>query len=131
MTWILRILWFFAGQQIRARAARQFKRQGVVAYLRVLQGSRRMLLLGLLAFFVLQLTMIAGIGALVTGVILWDYDFQTKMQILLGIFLFLFLVPMAALSVLFSESVWYRASGAKKMVDEMVEDSGSKKSEAA
>lgn len=118
MSWALRILWWVMGLEAKRRLVVQAKRQGIIAYLKVLQVSRRLLLAILLGFLFLQLIMLAGVGALVTGVWLLELEPQIKLQILFWSFLFLFLVPVGLLGFLFSEHLWYRASGAEKMVDD-------------
>lgn len=117
MKWILRLGWLFLGQHLQNRAVDHAKRQGVKAYLQVLQASRRMLVLTLAGFIVLQTMILAGFGALVTGMLLWDHDLQGKLQILFGVFMGMTVLPFLALLILASERVWYKASGAEKMVN--------------
>ena len=101
---------------------RQAKRKGVAVYLRVLQGTRRMIIAALLLFFFLQVIVLAGAGAVVTGLWLWDYDPHLKMQIAFGICLGMFLLPVLLLMVGLSQRLWYKYSGAAKMVDELLEN---------
>lgn len=101
---------------------RQAKRKGVAAYLRVLQGSRLLIVGALLGFIMLQVMVLAGFSALITAFLLIDYDWHTKLEILLGFSLVLFLGPMALLMWVLSERAWYRHSGAAKMVDDLNRD---------
>ena len=120
-SWLLRILWFVLGHHAKTQMIRQAKRKGVAAYVRVVQGTRRALLGMLLLYFFLQIIVLAGVGAVVTGLWLWDYDPHVKMQIAFGICLGFFFLPALLLMVVFSERLWYKHSGAKKMVDELIE----------
>lgn len=116
MTWLLRLLWLFWGKQALVREA---KRRSLATYLRFLRGARYSLLLLLSTFLVLQLMMLSLVGALVTAVILWDHDFQAKMEVLFWIFAGTFTVPAFIFAVLMSEFLWYRLSGARRLMDDL------------
>jgi hypothetical protein len=88
-----------------------------------MQGTRHALLAALLTFFFLQTIVFAAGGALVTGFWLWDYDLHLKLQLAFGICLGMFFLPVLLLAVIFSERLWYRVSGAEKMVNEILETS--------
>lgn len=120
MNWLLKLLWFLYGQKVKLDIVQKAKRQGVVAYMRVLQGSRRVLIVALAGIVLIQTVMLAGFGALVTAFMLWNHDFDGKIEILFYLFLGLFVVPLALVAWLLSERTWYRISGAKKMVDEVL-----------
>lgn len=98
---------------------RKAKRQGVLAYLRVLQGSRRVILAVLFVFAIFQLMLLSFVGALVSGVWLLDLPAATKFEILFVLFATLFGVPALGLAILMSERVWFKASGARKMVEDL------------
>jgi hypothetical protein len=117
--WIARILFFIWGQRAQLRVIRAAKRHGLLAYLRALQSTRRVLIVGLAAFLVVQMMMLAFVGAVVCGVMLWDADMHLKLEVLCGVFVAMFALPFVALIILFSESVWFKASGAEKMVDDL------------
>jgi hypothetical protein len=119
LSWIFRILFFLIGQRAKVQIIREAKKHGVLAYLKMLQGSRRVLMVALAAFLILQLMLLSLVGALVSGFMLWDTDFQFKMQVLFGMFLALFALPFIGLLILFSERLWYKASGAQKMVEDL------------
>ncbi len=110
------------GQQAKKGVLRQAKRTGLLAYLRVLRGTRRFLILSLATFLILQFMVLAAFGALVTGFMLWDHDFAAKIEILFYVFLGMFSLPAIALLVLFSERIWYKASGAARIVDSLRND---------
>lgn len=101
-------------------SARTLQRKGVLVYLKTLQAVRKGAAGSIAVFLVLQSMMIALVGAITTGVFLTVDDPRTRLWILFGLFLALFLVPLIGLIVLFSEKLWYQASGAEKMVKELV-----------
>ncbi|MGZ3723570.1 MAG: hypothetical protein ACXVA9_11595 [Bdellovibrionales bacterium] len=119
MSWILRIVFFFAGQYLKGEMITRAKRRGVIAYLRALQGTRHALMIAVAAFFIFHAVLLAGFGALITGMMLLDLEHKTILLVLFGIFLTMFLVPMLVLAVAFSERLWYRVSGAEKMVEDL------------
>lgn len=119
MNWILRLIFFLIGHRAKLQVIREAKRHGVVAYMRALQGTRRVLILALLAFLVLQLMLLSLVGAVVTGVLLWEADPTLKLQVLFGVSLAVFAIPALGLTIVFSERLWYRLSGAQKMVDDL------------
>ena len=131
MNWIFRILFFLIGQRAKVQIIHEAKKHGVLAYLRILHGSRRVLMVALAAFLILQLMLLSLVGALVTGFMLWDTDFQFKMQVLFGVFLALFALPFLGLLVLFSERLSYKASGAQKMVEDLQSGKHTSEREAA
>jgi len=119
LNWIVKILWMIIRNRAKARLMLSMRRQGVIAYLRTLQLTRKLIALALLSFFFLQSIVLAGVGALVTGVWLLDLDPQAKLMTLFCVFTALFLFPIAGLIWLLSESLWYRVSGAKKLVEDL------------
>ena len=122
MKWLLRLAWIYYGKQLQNEFVRKAKRKGLAAYLRLVQGGRYFLVAILCAFLMLQTMMLAAFGALVTGFLLWDFDKQSKLQILLGLFLTLFFVPLALLIWGLSERTWFRASGAAKLMQDLNRD---------
>lgn len=119
MNLIVRLILFVIGHQAKLRVIKEAKRHGVVAYMKALQGTRRGLIAALAAFFILQLMLLSFVGALVTGLLLWEAEIELKMQILFGVFLSLFALPFLGLVVLFNERLWYKVSGAQKMVEDL------------
>jgi hypothetical protein len=116
---ILRIVWLIVGHRAKLRLIRDAKRQGIVTYLKVLQGSRRALAGLLIAVFVLQLMILSFVGAVVAGVWLLDVEPAMKLWILFGIFAGGFTLPALVLAIALSERVWYKASGAEKIVEDL------------
>lgn len=119
MNLILKIVWLILGHHAKMKAIREAKRQGVIAYLKVLQGSRRALAGLFIGIFVLQIMILSFVGAVVCGVWLLDYDVTMKLWILFGVFSGLFALPALALLIALNERVWYKASGAAKIVEEV------------
>lgn len=119
MRFILRLIFMLIGHQAKLRVLREAKKTGLVAYMRVLQGSRYVVIAFLLAFFILQFMLLSLVGAIVTGVMLWEQDLKLKLEVLFWFFTAMFSLPVLALSLGLSERVWYRVSGAKKMVDDL------------
>jgi hypothetical protein len=119
LTWVWRIFLYFAGEYIKGQVVTRAKRRGVAAYLRALQGTRHAVLIALGAFFFFHAILLAGFGALVTGMLLLDLERRTMLEILFGIFLALFLIPVTAIAIGMSERLWYKVSGAQKMVEDI------------
>lgn len=116
MTWLLRLIWLLWGKQALVR---EYKRRSLAVYLRAIRTAR-LSLIGVLAIFLfLQLMMLSGVGALVTGFMLWSSDFQTKLEILFWIFAGAFAIPAVTLMILLSEWLWFRLSGARQMMDDL------------
>jgi len=119
LSWAWRTVWFFLLRYLEGQAIVRAKRQGVIAYIRALQGTRHALLLLVMAFFIFHFIVLSGVGALVTGLFLLNMETQTILTVLFCIFALLFFVPIAILCFAFSERAWYRYSGAQKMVDDL------------
>lgn len=115
----LQLLWMMLRRHLKQRLLSEAKRRSLIAYLRIVQGSRRALIGLILGIFVLQLMILAFVGALVSGVWLLDLDTQTKLWILFGTSATLFLLPACLLIYAFSERVWFRASGAEQIVRDL------------
>lgn len=112
-----RLLLSLIRHQAKLRFLNEVKKTGTIAYLRAVNGSRRFLIGALAAFVLLQFMVLAGFGALVTGFMLWEADQTLKLQILFAIFLGMFGIPALLIVFLFSEKLWYKASGAEKLVN--------------
>lgn len=121
MNFIWRLLLLLVKHQAKLRFLAQAKKTGTLAYLRALQGTRRVMVAVLLAFLMLQFMVLAAFGALITGIMLWDADQHFKLQILFAAFLGIAGLPALVLSVLFSERLWYKISGAEKLVENVRE----------
>lgn len=112
----MRLIWMLWGKQMLVREA---KRRSLAVYLRFLRGARYSVMALLAAFLVLQMMMLSLVGAIVTGVYLWDHDFQAKVEILFWIFAGTFAVPAVLLMILMSEYLWFRISGARRLMDDL------------
>jgi len=119
LNWLVRLILTLFGQHLKLKLVYEAKRKGLAAYMRAIQGTRRLMILVLVGALMLQLMMLSAVGALVTGFLLWDHDFQAKIEILFWIFSAMFAVPAGLLTAIFSERLWYKASGAKRMMDEL------------
>lgn len=119
MNWILRLAWILFKDRIRSRALNKVKRKGVIAYIRTLQGTRRLLLIAFGGFLLMQTIMLGAVGALVTAFLLWNYEYAMKLEILFGVFLGIFLVPFGLILFFLSERFWFKFSGAEKMLEEL------------
>ena len=107
--------------QAERQAIRKAKIQGLKTYLKVLQGVR-LSAIGVLS--VLMVVHILTLGLLVmVGALIWlaPWEPETKLWVLFGVGASLFFLPVLTLGVALSERVWYRASGAQAMVDEVLE----------
>ena len=122
MSWLWKILFFFAGEYLKGQAVMRAKRKGVVAYIHALQGVRFTVMGLIAAFFIFHGILFAGFGALITGMMLLDLEQRKMLQILFGVFLTMFLIPTVLIAVGLSERLWYKASGARKMVDNLRRD---------
>lgn len=101
------------------RAERALQKKAVLTYLKTLQVFRKTLAGSLFLFLFLQLMLVGLVGALVVGVFLLPQDLETKLWILLGVFLLFFILPFVTLLILFSEKIWFQASGAEQMVSNL------------
>ena len=115
MNWLLRLVWLMWGQHMLVREA---KRRTLAVYLRALRAGRLSVMAFFAVFLILQLMMLSAVGALVTAVYLWDHEFQAKIEILFYIFTGTFAVPAFLLTILLSERLWFRLSGARKLMDD-------------
>lgn len=101
------------------QAEKAVQKKAVLIFLKTLQVFRKTLAGSLFLFLFLQLMLVGFVGALVVGVFLLPQDTETKLWILLSVFLLFFTLPFISLLILFSEKVWFRASGAEKMVSDL------------
>jgi hypothetical protein len=119
LNWLLKLILRLFGQHLKFKAIYEVKRKGLAVYLRTVQGTRHVLLLVLVGVLVLQLMMLSAVGALVTGFLLLDYDYEAKMRILFFVFCGMFAVPSVIFMIVFSERMWFKASGAEKMMEDL------------
>lgn len=118
MKWLADIFYFFVRSLLYRQALKSARRKGILIYLKTLQVVRRSLAASIFVFFILQSLFFGFMGCIVTGVFLLPEELHTKLWILLGVFLTLFLVPLASLIILLSDRMWFKLSGAQKMLSE-------------
>lgn len=120
---VLRIFfkaWMKKGQQ---DVVSDIKAKSIVAYLRLLNGAR-MSLVGIVTVFLVMQLIVFGLALMVgTAVFLVPIDMNLKLWALFALGGLLFLVPILGISILLSQRLWYRASGADKMVSDLLEKS--------
>lgn len=97
-------------------AVNKVRQRAMLAYLKVLQATRRSLIAAVSLFFFLQIMVLGFIGSVVTAVWLWGPDLDSKLQILFIVFAACFLLPLLILFYIFSEGVWLKASGAAEIM---------------
>jgi len=116
---ILRILLSIIGNQAKIRLLREAKKRGVLVYLKTVQGTRRLLIGLLLGFFVLQMMVFAFVGALVSGLYLMDLQAEWRWQLIFIFCTVFFALPFLVLLFLFSERLWFKASGAQALLEDL------------
>lgn len=119
MGWLGKIFSYLLGQMAYQYAFGKVKKKAVLIYLKTLQAMRRSMLIAVLTFCFLQLMILGFLGTVVTAIWLSPQDTTTKLYILLSFFAFLFFVPFIVLCVVFSQRVWFRVSGAEKLLKEI------------
>ncbi len=95
---------------------RDLKKQGLLIYLKVLNGVRLGTLGFILLFVFFNLMVISLLALVVVSIWLMPIDLETKLFCLLGIFGLFFLTSMAILIWAFSEKTWLKESGANEMI---------------
>ena len=101
-------------------AFRKAKKKGILFYLKALQGVRQSLLFALILFFTFQIMVLGFIGAVVSGVWLLPIeDTGVRLWILFSVFAVLFLIPLTALIIVFSEKTWLKLSGAHELIKDI------------
>lgn len=119
MKWLLRFIWMFWMRQQGRRAVHKVKAQGVLVYLKTLSMTRKTLIVVILATVFMHLFLMACVGLIVTSILLYKEDMHSGLQMLFygfgaAVALFLFVG-----TLLLSQSLWYRFSGAKKLVQDL------------
>lgn len=112
------ILYFLEGLVFKA-VVRQYKRQGVLAYLRGLQAAKRGLSAVVLVLMLMQTAVIGVTGILISAVFLYTKDECLRLWLVLGIFALLGICSLLAIGYLLSDRLWYRLSGANNLVNEL------------
>lgn len=125
MNWVLGALiktlmgWWFKRQQ--ESTMQKMKVEGLRTYLKVLQGAR-FSAMGIVAFVMVMQLMGFGLALMLgAAIFLSPLEMEIKLWSLVGIGAFLFFLPLFAMLIVFSEKVWYRASGADRMVKKVLD----------
>jgi hypothetical protein len=106
--------------RLQSRTFRDAKVRGLKTYLKVLQGARWSLM-GVVSLFAMIQFMCLGLAVmLAAGVFLSPWEMDQKLWAALGVGAFLFIIPAIVMMILFSQRLWYRVSGASKMVDKVL-----------
>lgn len=95
---------------------RDLKKQGLLIYLKVLNGVRLGTLGFILLFVFFNLMVFSMLALVIVGVWLLPVEFETKLLSLVGIFGFFFVTSFAILLWAFSEKTWLKQSGANEMI---------------
>lgn len=118
MPWLIELLSFFIKSFIYRKALSKARQKGLLFYLKTLQVVRKSIVLFLLAFALFQIMIFGLIGFIVAIIFLYPEEIQWKLWALLIVSGVLFFVPMTFLFIIFSERVWYKASGAENMMSQ-------------
>jgi len=116
MNVILNLLFIFVQNFFIKKALKSFQSKGILVYLNALQITRKSTIGAVFIISALQLIVWGICGSIGAGVFLLPYDLETKIWILFCISLGLFFIPALILIYVLSEKVWYKASGAEKVV---------------
>jgi hypothetical protein len=101
-------------------AAQRTKRSLALIYLKALSAIRRSLLTAICVFIFLQLMVFGLIGTIIATIYLLPVtSLETKFLILLGVSLFLLIIPLSILIFMFSERNWLRHSGAQALLQDL------------
>ncbi len=116
MNVILNLVFIFIQNFFIKKALKGVQQKGLLIYLNALQVARKSTIGAVFIISVLQIMVWGLCGSIGAGVFLLPYDLETKIWLLFGISLGLFLIPALILIYVLSEKVWYKASGAEKIV---------------
>lgn len=119
MGWLAKTASYFIGQMAYQYVFGKVKKKAVLIYLKTLQAMRRSIAVGLIVFCILQFMVFGFLGLVVTSIWLLPQDTDAKLFILLGFFAFIFFVPFIVLCYILSERVWFRISGAEKLLKDV------------
>ncbi len=95
---------------------KDLKKQGLLIYLKVLNGVRLGTLGFILLFVFFNLMVISLLALVIVGIWLIPIDIETKLLCLVGIFGFFFVTSVGILIWAFSEKTWLKKSGANEML---------------
>lgn len=103
---------------------KEIRRKSTLAFLKALQVVRKSFLGIFFMITLFQLMVIGFVGSVYGLIFIWpELEPSTRLYILFGTSLMFFLVPFSIFMLLLSDKIWFRASGAEKML-KGISDSG-------
>ncbi len=97
------------------------KAKSLVTYLHILNGAR-MSVMGMVTVLLILQMVSFGLALMIgAAVFLAPFELNLKLWIVFAVGGFLFVLPILGISLLLSQRLWYRLSGAEKMVSEVLE----------
>lgn len=119
----LALRWWTHRQTLRT--LKQFKSDGIKTYLKVLQGAR-FSAIGVVSLLVALQLMCFGLVVMAgVGIYLAPLETETKLWMGFGMGAALFALPLIVLCIFLSERLWYKISGAERMVEQILKDKAS------
>jgi hypothetical protein len=116
LRWLFNALGYFFQTILLKAMWTKVQGKGVLAYLKAVEAVRRGVTGSILVLIFLQTMVIGLVGITIATVFLATEDNQSRLWILLGIFTFLFVVPLLAIGYMMSGKVWFRISGAERVL---------------
>lgn len=110
--------WF---NKTKRTVIRKSKVEALKVYLKALQGARLGLGMVLLITLSVQLFSVGLIVLIAAAFYLSPLDMETKAWIAFGLGSALFLIPLTIFIFALSQQVWYRWSGAERMVQDVLQ----------
>lgn len=121
--WIVKLLIeiFFKSwvQKQKLRAQNGFKREGLKIYLKSLRGVRSFLILILLITVIFQFLIFGFLLMTGSALYLFPIDPEIRLWILFGLGALFFFIPLLGFSILLSERLWFKFSGAEAMMADL------------
>ena len=119
---LLDLIFKFLFRRMGRQVIHKAKVQSVKAYLQLLQGVR-LSLVGILSLLVLVQIVVFGLVITVAAA-LWlsPLESQLKAWVALGVGAGLCLIPLILVGWILSEGLWYKFSGAEKMVEDLIDE---------
>jgi hypothetical protein len=117
--WVLRFLWMMWARQTGRRALNKAKAKGVLVYLKTVSVTRKTVIVVLLATVAIHIFLMATVGLIVTSVLLFKPDSVSALEILFFGFAGTVGLFLLATGYLLSQGLWYRFSGAQKLVQDI------------
>lgn len=97
------------------------KVEGLKVYLKTLQGMRLGFGMVLLVTLAVQMISVGLIVLIAAGVYLSPLEPQTKAWVAFGLGCLLFFIPVSIFAFALSQRVWYRWSGAERLMEDVLQ----------